>query len=192
MSTAGKVLSILVTLALIGWVILLSMVAQLNSNYGQVVQKNQTQFEALEKQVQDAVAQLREAQAGLERDSKAISLLIFAYRQQVADTERLLSEAREALARVNLQVEAQQVAKTNAEDTRDKRQQELDDLKAQRGEEIRRNEQLIAATAEDRKQWEKLHDEFQKVLSENTELVKKVRESRKSDGRRVRPATLVH
>ncbi len=51
MSTAGKVLSVVVILALVGWTFLFAQIAQLNANWGQKIDQLTEQVKTLETDV---------------------------------------------------------------------------------------------------------------------------------------------
>ena len=66
MSTGGKVLVVLVTLLTIVWFGLMSMVARLNSNYGNAVIAGEKSLEDLRTKVKDSTEKLRKAENDVE------------------------------------------------------------------------------------------------------------------------------
>ncbi len=177
MSTAGKVLVVLVSLSLMGWLVLLSMVAQRSANWGEVIAKQEDQLQALQGeagapgQVAQAEADLREVRAELVQEQLERNHDIQVLRAQVADQERALTDTIEALERVTNQVEGQETALKGAQLGRQRRQDELAettqllaDTKQEVDQLMKRNEELVT-------QLDQLRIEFVTVLRENRRLV---------------------
>ena len=101
MSTGGKVLVVLVTLLTMVWVGLMSMVARLNWNYGDQLNKGVTALAALEKQVADSRDELRKLENDVEdthfKNDDDRTLL----RLQYNDLEKALAETGENLDRLD-------------------------------------------------------------------------------------------
>lgn len=101
MSTGGKVLVVLVTLLTMVWVGLMSMVARLNWNYGDQLNKGVTALAALEKQVAEARVQLRDLENAVEdthfQNDDDRTLL----RLQYNDLEKAVAETGENLDRLD-------------------------------------------------------------------------------------------
>src|SRR5690242_5180696 len=97
MSTAGKVLIILVALALMAWIGLLSMVAQRNANWGQKIKAQQEQIETLQKSQVDIRAQLAKVKSDIAREQEAHDKAVTVLQAEKADRELLLTDAIEEL-----------------------------------------------------------------------------------------------
>ena len=171
MSTAGKVLVALVTVLLVGWLVMLSMVAQLNSNWGKVIADQTGKIETLRKDVETSRAELAEVKTKLSREQVAREHDVVVLRTEVADRERALTDTIEALERVTNQVEGQSVSLRLAEVGRTRRQDEKvqseTDLTETRQEVaglIERNEEMMGRLAQ-------LREEFKDLLQENRRLV---------------------
>jgi chromosome segregation ATPase len=168
MSTAGKVLVVLVMLVMAGWVVLISAVAQLNSNYGELVAKNDKTLETLTadvaKTTQDIAATIDKAnreQADMVRDLAEVQARIVAF-------ERHQSAAIEGLTRLKLQVanyESALATAVKALETRNAEEAQAKETLANKKAEIEKSKAL---NADLREQLAKLQDEFKRLLSENT------------------------
>jgi len=104
MSTAGKVLIVLVLLTSLVWLVLASGVAQLNTNgntrlhdLAEQIEKLQTDF----KQTQDEIVSLRDETSSIQENvDREVTVL----RARQSDVEKARSEIQERLARVQYQV----------------------------------------------------------------------------------------
>lgn len=126
MSTAGKVLSVLVVLVAVVWVMLSATVAQLNRNGTQAVEALQKKVAALEVQVVDAsrsLDQLKES-THLEQLKTQADLTTIQARQ--ADVEKARSEVKEIASRVQLQIADVDAMVKNASTHQKQRETEKD------------------------------------------------------------------
>lgn len=172
MSTAGKVLTVLILLVMVVWIVMLSGVSQLNANYGQKIQREQAD---LEKVTADAVKANADylsttEKARLEQDLTESELRLKL--ADIASAERRRTTSVEALTRVTLQLEGCQrdveVAKKNLE-IRDAEKVKAEELLAKKREEIAR---LQATNAESKAQLAQLQEDFKKLLAENAARIK--------------------
>lgn len=148
MSTAGKVLVILVLLTSLGWIVLASGVAQLNTNGNTRLHDLAVQIEKLQtdfKQTQDEIASLHDQASSIQED---IDREVTVLRAHQSDVEKARSQIQEMLARVQYQLatvkETIEKAKTAlsdriAEQASDQQalaqaKSEVEDLKAKNGE----------------------------------------------------------
>lgn len=115
MSTGGKVLVVLVTLLTMVWVGLMSMVARLNWNYGEQINKGVTALAALEKQVAEGRVQLRDLENAVEdthfQNDDDRTLL----RLQYNDLEKAVAETGENLDRLDGLFNTLNTARTHTE-----------------------------------------------------------------------------
>ena len=99
MSTAGKVLTVLILLVMLGWVVMISAVTQLNVNWQERIAKQDKEFAAAEaalakanQQITDFTESARVEQVNTDRDFREIQSRIFAAeRRQTVTSEFLLS-----------------------------------------------------------------------------------------------------
>jgi len=167
MSTAGKVLVVLVMLVMAGWVVLISAVTQLNENYGEMVAQNDKKLEALSEDVakttRDIAAMIEKAnreQADMVRDLREVQTRIVAF-------ERHQSAAIENLTRLKFQVASYESALETAKkalETRVAEENQANETLANKKSEI---EKAKTVNADLRDQLAKLQDEFKQILSEN-------------------------
>ncbi|HEX8199599.1 MAG TPA: hypothetical protein VF590_03870 [Isosphaeraceae bacterium] len=188
MSTAGKVLVVLVALVMVGWIILFSMVGQLNRNWGE-------RIEALQKEQAKRGPELEKEVARLERVLDEIDAVQVdriqktrVLRTAVEDREGLLATTREALSAARIDLERAQAAVKTAQATLERRVAEKaeteKELAAQRAE----LEGLRAQNADLMARLARLRGDFKRALDENKQLLRRVAEA----GPRVRPASFVH
>ena len=114
MSTAGKVLTVLILMVVPIWILLVAAVADLNTNGTQAVKRLQeqvarleTQVVANEKQILDLRDQIAFEQTAMDRDRTVI-------RTQLAEVERARSATIEIKRDVQLQLETIAAALKNA------------------------------------------------------------------------------
>lgn len=190
MSTAGKVLSVLVVLVAVVWVMLSATVAQLNRNGTQAVEDLQKKVAALDVQVVEAARafdQLKES-THLEQLKTQSELTTIQARQ--ADVEKTRSEVKEIATRVQLQVADVDAMVKNAgahqkqrEDDKDAEiralaaaRENVETLKDQR-------EQMVGRLST-------LRDKFKATLQQNKSLTDRLRKSAATPSALARPATL--
>jgi chromosome segregation ATPase len=188
MSTAGKVLVVLVALVMVGWIILFSMVGQLNSNWGEKVQawaQEKTKLEA--KQEQEAARLdrvLNEIDAiQVDRIQKTRVL-----RTALEDREGLLARDRETLAAAQVRLEKLNASVQAAQAGRDRRIQEKAETEKELAARRTELEGLRAQNADLLARLTRLRGDFKRTLDENKGLLRRVAEA----GPRVRPASFVH
>ncbi|MCY2934049.1 MAG: hypothetical protein NT172_07785 [Planctomycetota bacterium] len=127
MSTGGKVLVVLVTLLTIVWFGLMSMLARLNTNYGNAVIQGETALTALEQQVKESFEKLRDMENEVENSHFAIdddrTLLRLEYNDQV----KAVAETQESLLRLEGLFNTLSAARTETETNIAKRKKEVAD-----------------------------------------------------------------
>lgn len=100
MSTGGKVLVVLVTLLTMVWLGLMSMVARLNWNHGELVNTNAKAIVDLQKQVSDAEAKLQKLEDDVVTSHMVNDDDRTLLRIQYNDLEKTHAELRENLSRM--------------------------------------------------------------------------------------------
>jgi peptidoglycan hydrolase CwlO-like protein len=171
MSTAGKVLVVLVMLASIVCLILAGGVAQVNYNANQRLQKlseelakAQGDIEATRREIAETRDQTTEAQEKIDRD-------IATLRSQQADIERTRTQIVDTLARlqydlstVNATIEGARTSLTNRNAEFEAEQKATDDLRRDVQSLKATNAQLMARLGS-------LRDQFQKTYRSNVEML---------------------
>ncbi len=174
MSTGGKVLVVLVTLLTIVWFGLMSMVARLNSNYGNAVIAGEKSLEDLRTKVKDSTEQLRKAENDVE-DTHFVTdndrtILRLEYNDQV----KALAETQESLLRLEGLLDTLEIGRVDTENNI-----------ATRKKEVASDQKKLAATIEEVEKEKKnnsdllaqltlLRQKFQQMSVANRELASDV------------------
>jgi len=128
MSTAGKVLSVLVVLVTVAWVFLTAAVSQLNHNGTRAVNDLKVQVAKLETEVTKAARDLDRAKEDWHLDQTATQKRLTVLQARQSDLEKSRSAVQEIATRVTLQVaDAETIAKSSAAD----REQRIAEKKAE-------------------------------------------------------------
>jgi hypothetical protein len=173
MSTAGKVLAVLVTLALLGWLGLLSMVAQRNANWGKKLQAQQKQLEDLQKDQIEVRSQLAKIKNAIAREQESHAETVVVQRAQVADREKTLTDSIEELERAKNQVKTQQLALKTAEDHTKHRNDEKTQTIAARDARRAEVEKLKGENSALMAELKQLRTDFVATLAENRKLAQR-------------------
>ncbi len=175
MSTAGKVLIVLILLTSVGWIVLAAGVSQLNANGNKRLNDLAEQVAKLQtdvKQAQDDVVAMRgdttSIQAKLDRDVTVL-------RSRQADLEKARSQIRESLSRNEYQLEIAQETITRAKTALEHRTEELaadsQTLEKSRSE----VKDLMAKTHDLLTQLQTLREEFQTKYRGNVQSLGRAR-----------------
>lgn len=167
MSTAGKVLSVLVTLMSMVMIVLVSMVTQLNRNGADAVAKLRTQLATVEKSVADASLQLRQLkdETYLEQVNMQSELTTLQVRQ--SDAEKQRAEVREILSRVQFKLAGVDSQIKSASQQAEIRGSELKDEEKAKADAIADVHRLSEENAALILELTSLRETFQKTLNEN-------------------------
>ena len=125
MSTAGKVLCVIVTLMAIIWVVLSAGVAQLNRNWAQRLDEDKKAVEKLEGDVlanENAVVTTRD-QASQEQSVTENELAV--RESEIAEKEKARAQSMESASRVKLQAEGMEGTLKSAKADQEQRQADL-------------------------------------------------------------------
>ena len=166
MSTAGKVLSVLILLSSLVWMILTAGVTQVNRNGNETLDQLQADPTLTQQVVtaKDAITVLQE------RTDMELAVL----RARLNDAQRLSSNVSEVLSRVKYELEIVEKIRQDAELAKNERttEKELE----QKALEAARNEVkgLKVKDAELRTRLRQLRDQFAATYGRNTEEVRKV------------------
>lgn len=167
MSTAGKVLTVLILLVMVGWIIMLSAVTQLNINWQAKIARQETDIKNSETKLAKATVDYRNAneatlveQAAEDRDLRDL-------RSRIAALEARLSVKTEDLTRTQIQLADYEAAvaraathKTHREAEHAKAEADLAGKRTEIGQRLEENSQL-------REQLARLQDDYKRILSNN-------------------------
>ena len=186
MSTAGKVLVILVALAFIGWLGLFACIAEYNRNWGARDAQQRAELEgtagtrteppkkALKDRIEDARDEYQRKLLALDDESAAFDRKFVENQIVEADLQKLLTELRESLERYRTGLENAQVSEKAAVATLDLRTKERDDFQTEfdadkavvASDKMINDEMLAKLTG--------LREQFAKTFAENKKLVKQI------------------
>jgi len=189
MSTAGKVLTVMVLLVMIGWIVMLSAVTQLNVNWEERITKQEKtlqettdRVDAATKSILDLTEATRVEQTSKARDLRDVEDRIIA-------AERRQSSNKEHLTAVQFQLASYLAAVEKAQTNHATREAEkvkvTDDLAKKRNEIAR----LQGVNADLRDQLAKLQDEFKQILADNATKTNSAGPARPASVRRPSPAS---
>ena len=188
MSTAGKVLIVLFLLVLPVWIILVSAVANLNTEWTQAVAKLEKQFNDLGPQVVANQAKLQELQDQIALTQMSALDDQTLLRSKIAEVERGKAEMIQIQTAVANQVEMLHSAVEAANNARDNRKAQKDAESAAKDAAVASVKKLDEENTKLLNDLQNLRKEFKQLLQQNRELVG----GPASGTRRVRPTALAH
>jgi chromosome segregation ATPase len=180
MSTAGKVLSVLVLLVLPVWIVLVSSVAELNKSGGEQVANLKTKVAQLETELaatQKGIVELKD-QISSEQGTMAEQLTML--RAHQSELQKARSETLEIVSRVKLQLGSMQEAARRAEASRDVRKNEQDQEKVAKATAETNVEKLKQEHAGLVEELDKLRNEFKGTVDTNRQLIGRLGSTRSS------------
>ena len=193
MSTAGKVLTVLILLVTVAWIVMMSAVAQLNVNWQDKIAKQQAEFERITEESAKAKADhlAFTERARAEQDATDRDLRV--HLERIIEAEGRQSSKVEDLTRLKAQVADYQAAveraNTNLATREAEKVKNQDDL-AKKRDEIAKAQ---AVNADLRARLAQLQDEFKRLLAENTAGVNKANSkaptAKPASSRRVSPSS---
>lgn len=174
MSTGGKVLVVLVTLLTIVWFGLMSMVARLNTNYGNAVIAGEKSLADLKTKVKESRDQLRKLEDDVETNHLVIDNDRTILRLEYNDQVKALAETQESLLRLEGLLDTLEIGRVDTENNI-----------ATRKKEVASDQKKLAATIEEVEKEKKnnsdllaqltlLRQKFQQMSLANRELASDV------------------
>lgn len=167
MSTLGKVLVVLVTLALVGWILLASMVAERNANWNKALIRVKGEAATMEPElppmqaaIDRTIAEASRLQVDLDRSRRN-------FRAEFAMAQRQESDTKEALSRHTFQRTLAEEEVQKARARAEVRAQEKADLERRIAQEQARVRDLVAENTRLRDELEGLQKSFLEVTREN-------------------------
>jgi len=171
MSTAGKVLVVLILLASLAWMALMAGVDQLNRNGNKAMNELAAKIEKLVDDVKSAQTEIVKIKDETTVVQEQMDRQIAVVRSRQNDVERVNSNIREILSRVQNQVatleQTVKDAERTAKERSDEKVAEQQDLEAKRAE----VERLKAQNGELMNRLTGLRNEFKTTLEGNRSLV---------------------
>ncbi len=178
MSTAGKVLTVLILLAMVGWIVVMSAVTQLNVNWQtRILQQEKDADSAQERATKanasalDLTARTKAEQTARDRDLREIQGRTIAVEGRLSIKNEEASRVKFQLADYQAAVERAKLNQTTREAERVKVEQ---DLAAKKVEIAQRQEE----NAKLRDQLARLQTDFKRLLADNARRLSKDGESR--------------
>jgi chromosome segregation ATPase len=180
MSLAGKILTVLVTLALLAWIYLFASIAQLDKNWGSAIKAQEETFRNQTEALADLRLQVFALDQTILRERAATDDAEATQRRMVEDYHARLFEEREALARVQLHLEAENSLGASSKAAVERRLAERAQFQADLAKLESEVSELEARDAELLTEVNNLNDRFQALLAQNQELAAKRGEPRPS------------
>lgn len=181
MSTAGKVLSVLVALMVLVSIYLLSMVSQLNRNWGQGIETVSKQIEQVDEQVRQTQVDAFALQQNVVAERQITNSRLRSFQIRIEDLENRVTFLKEDQLRLQLRLDDEQALIARNQESVAGREAEMASLRADLDQENTRRDQLSAANSEKFDRLSSLRDQFSMLVAENQELLEQVA-SRASDG----------
>jgi chromosome segregation ATPase len=174
MSTAGKVLVVLVMVLTLVWLLLVSAVAQLNRNYGAELARLQAQIPDLEKNLDEARAELMHLKNEIAHEQVLTDQAFTELRARLSLAERALALTVEEQESLKYQLQTYNANKQAAEEAKELRNVEKADTEKQLADARAQVETTKAENAKLLDQLQKLRGEFTTLLAENRQLLRKL------------------
>lgn len=178
MSTAGKVLSVVVTLALILWIVLAAMETQLHANFGAKLNAEMKTTEQTEAAVAKQEEEAAKAKSAALLQMKLTGSAITVLNNNLIDMQRAVSVSRETLSRANYQLERVDSTAAGMAKSKEYRGQELEQSKEDLTKKLQELDQLKKLNADLKGSLATLRDQFKSMLASNQELKRKIEENR--------------
>jgi uncharacterized coiled-coil protein SlyX len=173
MSTAGKVLVVLVALALVPWIYLTSLVYQLNANWGKEIENLNKQLAETSQKADEAKAGLAQVRDLITADQLGRDHDLTVLRAHLSEVENLLALTMEQQDRDRLHRESLEEAITAANAAiavRDQEKQETIDLLAAERSEVDKKQADVASLMD---RLAGLRKDFLDTMAQNRDLMQK-------------------
>lgn len=191
MSTPGKVLVVVVSLALIGWIFLFAQIAQLNINWGKRIDDLTGQVTDLKTGITQTRANIEKTLAEVTRSQEQRDKQLTVLKVRLSDAEKFQALNQESLIRIEQQIQLLNTsteAATVALNNRLTEKTQTDQLLATTQAEV---EQLKEAVGQRFDTLSELRQEFQNLQTENNQLHQRLQGSSSTRGDvRTRAASL--
>lgn len=175
MSTAGKVLVVLVMLAVVPWIWLYAKVYELNSSWGEEIQRLSKQVDDLGGQVAKKQAELDDALLAVSREKSQRDDELTVLTTRVSEIEVLETGSREAAERARLQIALLEAAAKDATATVAGRVKELNDTQKAKDEAEALVKSLQNSVQQRMDNLATLRQEFLRLVEENRQMLERLR-----------------
>lgn len=178
MSTAGKVLVVLVALLVPVWILLVSSVSQLNTNWAEALDKQRKDFIKLTEEVAKNEQEIRTLKDRIYLEQHSLGEHQAALQSELADVERAKAETIEIQSAIEIQLKQLAVAIQSAEVARDRRTAEKQaetEGKAKAEQEVA---ELSAQNSQLMDELTALRNDFKSILESNKAMVDRVNKAR--------------
>jgi len=169
MSTAGKVLVVLILLAALGWIFLAAGVAQLNRNGNETLAKLQADLENAEKGLRQAQVDLMTLKDDTARFQANMDTQVAVIRTRLNTLEAGNSRLKAVLNNTQAQLQTVETTVADARHDLEVRKQEKADETRLLADARAEVQELIAKDAELTERLGSLRDEFKRQFQENVE-----------------------
>ncbi len=187
MSTPGKVLVVLVTLASLIWIVMVAAVADINTTGSVKFASLNAQVEQLPTDVVETQGQLEALKDQISQTQVQMGLDLATVRARQIALEKVRADTLEMASRAKLQLADYEASIKTAETARDQREAEKKaevEAKAKAEAEVK---ELMSEHSRLTQQLTKLTNEFRTTLESNKKLIDRL----KSGGRQARSASFV-
>ena len=187
MSTAGKVLVVLVALVMVAWIILFSMIGLLNRNWGEriaALEAEKAKLEVAQPKAEDDVETTLAEIDAIQVDKIQKTRVL---RTAVEDREGLLFRTKEALAADKIRLEKWLATVATAQEDVKRRTEEKAATEKALADQRAEVEKLKAETAEQLAKLTGLQDDFKRILADSQQQIRQTTGA----GPRVRSASFV-
>jgi chromosome segregation ATPase len=182
MSTAGKVLIVLILLVLPIWIVMFSAVAELNKNGTQAVQDLKEKVVKLEEDVARNEHEIFTLKDQISLEQRAMGEQITVLRSRQSDAEKARAELTEIQKRVKYQLAGIETALKNAQTTRDVRDAEKKTVTKEIADTEDEVKKLQEEHAELTAQLERLRSEFKETLESNRAMADRLSKASNKPG----------
>lgn len=187
MSTAGKVLVGVVVLALIGWIVLFSLVYELNTNWGKEMDRLTAQVQKLEQDTKAQAITLENTLAELSHEQVQRDTDVEVLRGLLSHAEKLATQNLEATERVRFQVAGLEAAQKDAAEQVKNRVAEKAKTQADLATAEEAVKTLQGQVQGQLDQLSTLRDSFLQTMEENRKMIDQMRQPVGRSAQRVEP-----
>lgn len=177
MSTLGKVLVVLVTLAMLGWIFLAALVAEHHSNWGEVIKKTKSEIAEIEPLLAPMQDKIDRTLAAASLSQVSLDRARRNFRGEYASLQRQESEFKETMSRDSLQLTLAEEEAVNSEKRAQVRAAEKTDFERKIAQEETKVAELVAETGKLRDQYEGLIKSFLETQAENKAYVDRLKKT---------------
>ncbi len=174
MSILGKVLVVLVTLLLLVWIYFAAMVAERNANWGKKIQELEKSVSDVQAQIPDVIADINRLRSEAIVEQVRAEKLRETFRAELAAVQRLESQSKEELVRLQLEVASVEAQVESATARVQSRTQEKNDLLKERRMEEGRVAELKDENTRLRGELKGMQDQFLGTMDDNRKMAQKL------------------